>query len=232
MDTTSTLLEIQSIDLRKAQIKKQIQSIPLQKKEAIAGLKSDKAAYEELNAQIKELDKENRRISDETEKMRQHKVKILTQSGETKDNATYTKLIEESKNCDAKIDDLDGQFIEKLDQVQVLKDQKKVLAEKLKALLARIEQDLKDLDTRKDNLEKTLPASDQKRVELAKNIDPELLARYERVFHSKGEERAVVVAVTEDDSCGFCHLKLSNKDIASSTNKLGKCTDCGVFLYH
>ena len=232
MDLLNTLLEIQSLDIRKAEIEKMSETIPQQKKDIIAGLKKDKQAYEELNSEIKAADKICKDISFETEKIRTQKQKIIDQAGSTKDNATYTKLIEESKNYDSQIDALDEKFLLQLDAVEEIKVKRSELAEKLKALLAKIEQDLKDLDQRHTNLKATLPETESKRAELAKNIDIDLLHHYERVLKSKGSLREVIVPITHDDSCGFCHIKLSSKDMSSAIHGLGECLECGAMLYH
>ena len=76
-----------------------------------------------------------------------------------------------------------------------------------------------------------MPETEKKRAELAKDIDPETLHHYERVFKSKGSLREVIVQITHDDSCGFCHIKLSSKDMSSTAHGLGECLECGAMLY-
>jgi uncharacterized protein len=231
MDLLNTLLEIQDLDLRKSEIEKQSSSIPEQKKAIISNLKKDKQAYETLNAEQKEAEKTCKDLTHETEKLRAQKAKIMIQSGETKDNSTYTKLVKEAETYDGRIDEMESSFLESLDKVEDIKKQKKVIAEQLKSMVAKIEQDIKDLDLRHKNLLTSLPETEAAREQLAKTVDEETLIHYERVFKSKGGLRAVIVPITHDDSCGFCHLKLSAKDIASAAKGLGECLECGAFLH-
>ncbi|EDM28980.1 hypothetical protein LNTAR_14227 [Lentisphaera araneosa HTCC2155] len=231
MDLLNTLLEIQDLDLRKSEIEKQSASIPEQKKAIVATLKKDKLAYEALNTQQKEAEKLCKDLTHDTDKLRQQKAKIMIQSGETKDNSTYTKLIKEAESYDARVDDMESQFLEQLDKVEDIKKQKKDIAGQLKSMISKIEQDIKDLDLRHKNLVATLPETEAKRNELAKLVDEETLIHYDKVFQSKGGLRAVIVPITHDDSCGFCHLKLSAKDIASAAKGLGECLECGAFLH-
>lgn len=231
MDLLNTLLEIQDLDLRKSEIEKQSASIPEQKKAIISTLKKDKSAYEDLNAQLKEAEKACKDLNHEIDKLKQQKAKIMIQSGETKDNATYTKLVKEAETYDARVDDMESSFLESLDKVEEIKKQKKVLADQLKSMLGKIEQDIKDLDLRHKNLLASLPETEAARAKLAKTVDEETLIHYERVFKSKGGLRAVIVPITHDDSCGFCHLKLSTKDISSAAKGLGECLECGAFLH-
>ena len=125
MDLLNTLLEIQDLDLRKSEIEKQSTSIPAQKKEIISALKKDKQAYEAFNEQQKEAEKACKELTYETDKLRQQKAKIMIQSGDTKDNATYTKLVKEADSYDSRIDDMDSTFLEHLDKVEDINKQLK-----------------------------------------------------------------------------------------------------------
>ncbi|WDE98276.1 hypothetical protein PQO03_20890 [Lentisphaera profundi] len=231
MDLLNTLLEIQDLDLRKSEIDKQSTSIPAQKKDIISSLKKDKQIYEAFNEQQKEAEKACKELTYETDKLRQQKAKIMIQSGDTKDNSTYTKLVKEADSYDSRIDDMESTFLEHLDKVADIKSKKKVIAEQLKTMIGKIEQDIKDLDRRHKNLVESLPDTIAKRKELAQTVDEETLIDYERIFKSKGSFRAVIVPITHDTSCGFCHIKLSKKDTSSAAKGLGKCLECGAFLY-
>lgn len=232
-DDLESLLTIQELDLKIAEIKKQSLSIPELKKQCIATLKADKEAYELTKAEIHASELTCKNIAIETDKVRDHKTKILIQSGDTKDNATYTKLIDEAANCDAKIDDLDEKNLIEMENTSALKEKLKASAEQLKAVLAKVEQDINDLDQRKKNFDAMLPSIEKEREDAGKAIDIDVLHYYERMFKSKGSNRQIIVEVTHDDSCGFCHIKLSQKDLAGakSLSKLSSCGECGAFLY-
>ena len=121
----------------------------------------------------------------------------------------------------------------KLTVTAELREKQKKAAEQLKALLAKVEQDIHDLDKRKENFLASLPAIEKERAELSKTLDIDDLHHYDRVFKSKGGNRQVIVEVTHDDSCGFCHIKLSTKDLSGSQkhHTLASCGECGAFLY-
>ena len=228
-----SLLKLQELDLKIAEINKQSTNIPQLKKECISSLKTDKEAYQQIKAAIHASELKCKNIAIDTEKVRETKTKILIQSGETKDNATYTRLIQEATNCDEKIDDLEIQSLMEMDVTAELREKQKKAAELLKALLAKVEQDINDLDKRKENFLASLPAIEKERSELSNSLDIDDLHYYERVFQSKGGNRQIIVEVTHDDSCGFCHIKLSTKDLSGSQkhHTLASCGECGAFLY-
>jgi len=228
-----SLLKLQELDLKIAEINKQSANIPQLKKECLTSLKVDKEAYQEIKSEIHASELKCKNIGIETDKVRGTKTKILIQSGETKDNATYTRLVEEASNCDKKIDELEIQSLMEMDVTAELREKQKKAAEQLKALLAKVEQDIHDLDKRKENFLASLPAIEKERAELSKTLDIDDLHHYDRVFKSKGGNRQVIVEVTHDDSCGFCHIKLSTKDLSGSQkhHTLASCGECGAFLY-
>lgn len=65
------------------------------------------------------------------------------------------------------------------------------------------------------------------REELARTIDPERLAQYEKILH-RYKDRAVAPVIKE--FCGGCYSKLPAELVAYKSEIL-TCPNCGRFLY-
>src|SRR5438046_7152058 len=71
-----------------------------------------------------------------------------------------------------------------------------------------------DLDEKAKALESRVEELTRERAEVAGKIDEDLLARFERLFKSKGD--AVVVAL-EHEVCTGCHMKVTAQTDRKST---------------
>src|SRR6266700_3261424 len=87
-----------------------------------------------------------------------------------------------------------------------------------------------DLDEKSKALESRLEELTRERAELAGKIDEDLLARFERLFKSKGD--AAVVAI-EHGVCTGCHMKVTTATAAGvkAGKEIVNCENCGRILY-
>ena len=93
-----------------------------------------------------------------------------------------------------------------------------------------VNRQLADLEEKTKTLQTQLEELKNERVQLAHNIDEEVMERYERLFASKGD--AAVVAV-EHGVCTGCHMKVTTATAvhAKSGHEIVSCEQCGRILY-
>jgi predicted nucleic acid-binding Zn-ribbon protein len=87
-----------------------------------------------------------------------------------------------------------------------------------------------DLEEKSIALQSRLEELAKQRAELATTIDEDLLARFERLFKSKGD--AVVVPL-EHEVCTGCHMKVTTQTAhrVKAAKEIMSCENCGRILY-
>ncbi|MEO0075994.1 MAG: C4-type zinc ribbon domain-containing protein [candidate division WOR-3 bacterium] len=73
-----------------------------------------------------------------------------------------------------------------------------------------------------------LKTAEKERVNIASQIEPSLLQRYERIMKRYGGR--VVVQVI-NGFCGGCFIKLPSEYISRCSTSITNCPNCGRFLY-
>ena len=156
--------------------------------------------------------------------------RLKTQQYQTRKNDEFQAIgheIERYENEIRKIEDEELELMVLADKVKAdLTEEEKKAA----ATQQSIARQSVDLDEKSKALESQLGQLMTERSELAGKIDEDLLARFERLFKSKGD--AAVVAI-EHGVCMGCHMKVTTA--TASQVKAGKelvsCENCGRILY-
>ena len=93
-----------------------------------------------------------------------------------------------------------------------------------------VQQDLDALDARQDAIAGEIKDLTTDRQELAKDVEPKWLSRYERIFAHHKDFAIVGVA---HGACGGCHMKLPPQAVndAKKLMDMTVCNFCGRILY-
>jgi uncharacterized protein len=94
----------------------------------------------------------------------------------------------------------------------------------------RVDEEVKAFMERSAGLGDELAQGRRSARQLAAEIDPVWLARYERLF---AKQRDAAIALVEHGTCGSCHMKLSPSQVVESRkpDTLTLCDFCGRMLY-
>jgi uncharacterized protein len=224
------LVELQKIDAEAHQLKKELSSHPellkkldadFEKKRANAKAAEDAVKAEQLKQKQKESD-----LAAREDKI----LKLQAQLYQLKSNKEYSAMEMEIKGHKADKSLLEEEILKLLDSVD---DAKRALA-KEKELLAVEEKKhaaaAAELKAKTDELQKLVAAEEEKRKTYTPNIEPRLLAQYERIL--KNREGLAIVPIV-NNSCGGCHMGLPPQAVneAQRHEKLQLCEDCARILY-
>ena len=93
-----------------------------------------------------------------------------------------------------------------------------------------IARQMTDLEEKSKTLESRLSELTIERSELSGKMDEDLLARFERLFASKGD--AAIVAL-DHEVCTGCHMKVTTQTAHRVKNgkEIVSCEQCGRILY-
>ena len=224
------LLILQDRDQKIRQIRTEIETVPLRRTSLETQLAASKASVEALKQRARQAEMDRKKLELDVGTRTETISRLKTQQYQTRKNDEFQAIgheIERYENEIRKIED---------DELELM-----VLADKIKAELAEeekkaaaaqdsIARQTADLDEKSKALESQLQGLTNERSELATKIDEDLLARFERLFKSKGD--AAVVAI-EHGVCTGCHMKVTTATVAQvrAGKEIVSCENCGRILY-
>lgn len=186
----------------------------------LAALKQ-KAQHVEMDRKKLELDAGTRQESI---------TRLKTQQYETRKNDEFRAMGNEIERYEKEVRQIEDQELDLMEQTEKLKVE--VGAEEKKAAGVResIARQMADLEEKGKTLESRLSELAIERSELAGKTDEDVLARFERLFASKGD--AAIVAL-DHEVCTGCHMKVTTQTAHRVRNgkEIVSCEQCGRILY-
>lgn len=224
------LLILQDRDQKIRQIRTEIETVPLRRKSLETQLAASKSSVETLKQKGRQVEVDRKKLELDVGTRTESILRLKTQQYQTRKNDEFQAIgheIERYENEIKKIEDDELELMVLADKVKAeLTEEEKTAA----ATQQSIARQSVDLDEKSKALESQLQQLTTERSELAGKIDEDLLARFERLFKSKGD--AAVVAI-EHGVCTGCHMKVTTA--TASQVKAGKeivsCENCGRILF-
>jgi len=232
MDVIEKLLILQDRDRRIQRFQAELAQIPPQRQAILNQDQSARSALEAGKLKVNELESSRKQLDLEVESKKEQIIRYANQQLQTRKNEEYRALTHEIDGCKAAITKIEDQELELMEQGEAA--QKRVVEAIATAAEAKklLESEVATLDERAANLQKELEQLEADREALADAVeDEDVLDRYERLLHSKGEN--VVVGV-HSGVCGGCHMKLPAQQLVSckGAQDIITCTNCGRILYY
>jgi len=224
------LLILQDRDQKIRQIQLEVKTLPQQRKNLEAQLAANAATLESLKQRARQLEIERKKLELDVGVRAESVSRLKTQQYQTRKNDEFQALGHEIDRYENEIRKIEDDELE----LMVLADKIKadLTAEETKAAATRdsIARQTADLDEKSKALESQLQGLTTERSNLATKIDEDLLARFERLFKSKGD--AAVVAI-EHGVCTGCHMKVTTATAAGvkAGKEIVNCENCGRILY-
>jgi predicted nucleic acid-binding Zn-ribbon protein len=117
-----------------------------------------------------------------------------------------------------------------MDQDEKMKVELSAKEKKASGSRESIARQMADLEEKGKTLDSRLSELTSERSELASKTDEDILARFERLFASKGD--AAIVAL-DHEVCTGCHMKVTTQTAHRVKNgkEIVSCEQCGRILY-
>ena len=229
------LLEVQAHDTHLDQIRHRLEVLPerVDRDERRATLADLEARVQARKDERDDLARRQKRLDDEVETIdAKRKAHDATLYGGTVTNARELQdLQEEIESLGRRIDDLEEQELELMEQIEPIDAD-------LNRLMADRDQHLVDLDTAEARL---TAAEAEVHVELddaqaardreAEHVPAELLAEYDSL--RRGGGGVGIARLVGGNQCGGCHLTLSAVEVAAMRkhpDEVTHCEECGRLL--
>ncbi len=230
LDLIAKLLQIQERDQRLRSLQKDLKDVPMLEDRARTQLAGDQSAVDAAHAKMREVEVliKNVQIDVQT---RQNTIKRLQdQQFETRKNDEFQALGNEVVRYQNEVHALEDKELEHMEALEAAKAVLKQAQDKLAVTQGLVNEDLRQLTDRAENLRQRITEVKAERAALAQPMDEDSLGTYDRLMKSKGNAALVPV---DGGICGGCHMKLvtATLNALKADDTVVHCEQCGRILY-
>lgn len=228
------LLALQNIDLTIAECDEQLEMLPKQKAEAASALQAQQNLVDEGKKNLNSLETKRKAVENEISATRETKKNFQTKSALIKNNDEYKAALLQIEMCDKLIADKEEEQLNIMLEIENAQADYKAIQTNFNTKKAEIEAQAKEFDKQIADCQAKRANILSTRDAAASNLEPPLLARYNRLRSAKNvpRTRPVVVPITSAKSCGKCHMAVTKQEeLDARKGKLVLCGNCGAIIY-
>ncbi|MEN9678335.1 MAG: hypothetical protein RIS76_4231 [Verrucomicrobiota bacterium] len=225
------LLVLQDRDRRRLRLEAELADLPLQQRRLLDKAARMAADADALKQQTRHLESERKELELEVASKQDFIRKCEASQAQTKSNEEYRRYAHQVETTRTEISALEDKQILLMERTEAaareLTKAQKVAAEEKSV----VDRHLADLTARSANLERELNEVSDLRDQLADAVEPTVLARYDRLLTSRGDNIVVGVGGA---TCGGCHMKLPQQVflVAKAQKEIATCPMCFRILYY
>ncbi|MGA2631452.1 MAG: C4-type zinc ribbon domain-containing protein [Terriglobia bacterium] len=226
-----TVIELQQLDARIAELNAQIDALPSQIQTLETQLHEFIHAHEERQARLAKNQKERRDLENEIKTIQVRITKHKDQLYEVKTNEQYKAMLKEIGGEEGKIRAFEDQILEKMIEAEQLEKLIREAASRLDAEKARVAGEVRQLQAlRQADVEERDGLQAQRKRDEA-SVGPQVLEHYERVRRAR---RGIAVAAVRDGFCTGCNVLLRPQFYNEARSNLSvlACENCSRILYY
>jgi predicted nucleic acid-binding Zn-ribbon protein len=224
------LLILQERDQKLLSIARELEKIPKDEARASGLLAGDQALVAKALDHLRQCEVATKKIELDIATRRNTITRLKQQQFETRKNEEFTALGNEVIRYEKEIDALETHELEHMEQADGLRQKVKEAEAQLARSQGLVNDDLNDLQQKKQQLLSRRDELSQERVNLAGVIEADVLPLYERLMKTKNGTAVVQVA---NGLCTGCHMKLVPTTLVKvmAAQELTQCENCGRMLY-
>lgn len=226
-----TVIELQRVDLRIAELTSQIESLPTQIQTLESNLSDFLKAHEDRKLRLAANQKERKELESEIQVIKEKISKHKDQLYEVKTNEQYRAMLKEIEGEEGKIRKIEDHVLEKMIEAEEIQKLVKEAAARLEGEKARVAAETQRLRSLREADEKERESALGQRRDLATALSKPLLETYERV--RKGRH-GVAVTEVRDGSCAACNVRLRPQiyNEVRTNETVISCESCSRILYY
>jgi uncharacterized protein len=225
------LLVVQDHDTNLKALQNELQTLPFERDRLEQLIKDRTLALERVRLHSKETEVQRKKLELDAAARRDQIAKYKTQQFQTRKNEEFQAIGNEIGRLEREINQIEDQEIDLMEQGETAAREIQSAESSFKAEQAQVQQQLVSLKQKGDVLTKRLEETKAARQRAAAAVsDPELLGRYERIFHSK--DGSAIVSI-EHEVCMGCYMKNTTTNVhrAKLAREIVYCEHCGRMLY-
>jgi predicted nucleic acid-binding Zn-ribbon protein len=224
------LIHLQKVDSELRRTQSSLAEIPKRKAELEAELAADRAhldaARTSLDGSLKALKRHEGSLQDLEGKRSKYKGQLM----DVKTNKEYTAMLHEIETVEREIREIEDQILVEMETAETGAADVKKEEAAFKAREERHRSDTRSLDERAKALEADAARLGAERDLVAKGIDEDTLALFQRISKLRGS----AMAEAKDGMCQVCHLKIRLQMYADLKHNevIMQCPACNRILYY
>jgi predicted nucleic acid-binding Zn-ribbon protein len=225
-----TVIDLQHVDLKIAELTAQIDELPTQIKSLEDRLRDYLQAHEERKLRLAANQKERRDLEGEIQLIQTKISKHKGQLYEVKTNEQYKAMVKEIEGEEGNIRKIEDKILEKMVDAEESQKMVNQAAASLEGEKGRVAAETKKMNSLRDADAKERDALNAQRKGLTAALDPHLLETYERVRRGR---KGIAVAEVRDGFCTACNVRLRPQVFNElRTNDIIRfCESCSRILY-
>ncbi len=225
-----SLLIVQDRDQKIQALRKELAKIPRDKAQAEEKLSSDKKAVADAKLAYQENEVATKNVELDIATRRDTIGKLRVQQFETKKNEEYTALGNDVIRYEEMVDTLETTELELMEKADELRATHVKAIANLAETQVLVDKDIVDLEAKGSESTARLDEFLAERAELVQQVDDSLVALYDRLLVSKGNDP---VAPLKGSQCKGCHMKVTQTTMVNvqAEKAVAQCENCGRILY-
>ncbi|MDI6796020.1 MAG: C4-type zinc ribbon domain-containing protein [Desulfatibacillaceae bacterium] len=224
------LVKLQSIDNEAAKV--QVTLAQCNKKldkltTKVADIRSQVASHQEKRD---DLARRQRMLESEVVDVKALRKKSQERLMSIKNAREYKALQREIDDSKRKVDEMENQLVEYMEQMEQAEASLALLGEELAALEDALAQETKSVDKERSHGQKRLGELDGERISVSQSVEPDIFARYSLVLRSTG---GIAVVPVESQVCKGCNMNIPPQiyNELQRGDELKMCPHCERIIY-
>jgi len=224
------LLDLQRLDREIQHRQEVLAGLPAKRKQleesstaAAAALAAAKDAYQAAEVQQRQAESQLR----DQEALLQ---KLEGQQFQVKDNAAYTALLNEMEHARSAISACETGILEAMDAVESARAEQQSAETLDREAASRKEAELREIDARAEKCQAELAQLGSERDAVGPNLEPAILAAYEKI----AKRKRPALALVRSETCEGCRVGIPAQKYIEilKGEALTTCENCGRILLH
>jgi predicted nucleic acid-binding Zn-ribbon protein len=229
------LAALQEIDQRLQHKEHDLTELRQQVNALISEITAKEREAEERQQRISELETRHRavetQLKEEEAKIKEKRVRLNRIRNE-RELMALRREVDLMKETNGKLED---EVLALIEQIETEKSLLLRVRTQIEELRGTIEQETAQVEVRVATLEKEVQHERTEREQIARSLDANLCARYERIFSRRG---GVAVVEIRDGTCQGCHMRIPphmcnqiQSNQLQSNGTIFQCPHCGRILF-
>jgi uncharacterized protein len=230
LDELKKLKDLQFIDSQVFDLEEELDSLPEQNELLNAKIVEMEGKLKELRSAIA-IQLEERQKRDEILKKGEDKLKTITgKQSAIRNKDEYNALLREIDNIKRFNRDLSDEIAEIDKEIEFKNNELKLIEEETVKKIEENRKKMSENEKRVKELDNTLEKISEKREKLIQNIRPAVYRKYQRIFESSQNGKAIALA--EDRVCHGCNMTLPPElfNMVLRATRIEVCPNCQCIL--
>lgn len=226
----SSLVRLQTIDSEIYALQAEKGAKPQEIKTLEVDFAEKKQHLADLEKDFLDLQKQRKDIELELSSKEENIKKLQTQLYSLKTNKEYQAMLQQINDAKADVSVIEDKILQLLDQIDKVKSNRDEEKRKLQEEEEVFNAEIKKIDDRIKEIDDRLAQLESLRIQVTPEIDPKILAQYERILYNR-EGLAIVSAA--GNSCQGCNMLVPPQviNLIRMYERIVTCEVCNRILY-